>query len=137
MKNSQLVAHQAERIKQLEERLRKMQAVIDGTEPRPTADKDEVMADATKEASANTPSVERKGSALLSSPVKVESDSDLHKTLLDWIEKELKITNIEPKSEEHSASLKNLESKLLSEAKILSEGIISSFQACAPRRHFC
>lgn len=129
-----MVAHQAERIKQLEERLRKMQALLDGKDPPSSTDQssmvveDELHAD-TSLASLPPPvttAPEVPGGDLVKA---VKEEINLCKVLHDWIDKELKI-NLEPKSEEHSNSLRDLESKFHTEVRMLSEGIVTTFQVC-------
>lgn len=112
-----------------------MQALIDGKEPPSVSEKNEdvQMDDATGNSNALATAETKTGSdssVTTTDSAKPEngSQNDLQKTLHDWIEKEIKITNFEPKSEEHLISIRNMENRLLSEVRMLTEGIVSTFQ---------
>jgi hypothetical protein len=117
-KNSQLVAHQSERIKQLEERLKKMQALIDAKETNEGSDGVPAPG-ATKAPPSDQPCQE------------LDRKYDLHDLLREWINKEVRLP-LEPKSEEQSATLKSLEAKLLTEVNMLGEGFAATFQVFDP-----
>lgn len=118
IKNAQLVAHQSERIKFLEERVRKMQAMLDAKE--------------TSDATDNTHALD-----VLAAPPGSQTCQEadpkytLHDLLREWISKEVKLP-MELKTEEQSIALKNLETKLLTEVNMMSEGFLTTFQVCNP-----